>query len=231
MHRELELLANYPFPQSSIPYIERHYLPSSKEEKLWSRTIHVPMLVTPRATYRVREDYYNVFELYSQENVTIPDARLIGADVIVFDVEDKGEFAIIYEPITKKKHRIYFKMLRMRNENEPYLPCTWVYPNAVKYYGCGIAFQTDWKSPERRFTIKLTKKNEWEIKVKTTFSNYKHDVFTFQISDLRECLLAGLTLLSLRYGFWSEEEITLFNVVAQNKEYNLPEIELMLNHI
>lgn len=229
IHQEIELLNKYPFPPVSIPYTNRHYLPDEKEVRLWSRTVHVPALVTPRATYRVREDYYNVFELYSREDVTIPDLRLIGIDVIVFDVEEHGEFAVVYEPLTKKQHRIYFKMLRMRNDNEPYLPSSWTYPNAQRYYECGTEIASSYESKAKRFKIILTRNNEWKIWLKTTFKNPKRDTYTLQICDLRECLEACLTLLSLRYGFWSEEEINIFNALAQNKEYSIPEVERMLN--
>ena len=129
--REDLLCTQYGFGMPTQNYSNARYLPDEWEDILWSSEVLVPRAVLPRLSYRIREDYYKVKEIYdikSKQKISMPNDRFLGTDIIVSAVD--GDFAIVKEHTTGIEHRIYYKFLRMLKQGEPFVPNKWVFRKA-----------------------------------------------------------------------------------------------------
>lgn len=213
-------------PFNNTPYIKTAY-----EDALWSGRVRVPKKLCEGASYRVREDYYNIEEIYYRKDVELPDLRLIGTDVRIHKVDAAGEFGIIKNVRTGTKSKIYFKLLRQLNQGERFTPNPWYYYTGMVFVAPRRVVKPDFE-PFVRFNLYLHKA-QWSISVRVakTDRSGKFTVVTNKrkSNDLEALLWEGLLSIQEVYGYWNDSEIQIYDAIASGTVLELPLVQKCLD--
>ncbi|MGL5190413.1 MAG: hypothetical protein ACRC7S_12285 [Cetobacterium sp.] len=214
----------------TVPYCSAKYLPNTWEDILWSTSVVVPRVVIPRLSYRIREDYYKVKEIYSDDDVRVPHERLIGTDIIVSKVE--GKFVIVEEYETGIRHKIFYKFLRVLLPGEPFMPNKWVFRRGSEG---GLAKRVIVESKVGdvpRFKLSLGLSN-WKLHMSViVLRNGKKSFQTFNrvFDSVEEAVVEGLAWVIEEYGQYNASEISLYDSLINKTTKAHPYIESILNY-
>lgn len=233
MALKTNLLKIYKFPKPVLKYDDSRYIPNREEELLWSREIIVPHKLIPRVAYRIREDYYKVVEIYTREDVTVPNMRLVGTDVFIHHIDESGEFAYVVECRTKAQHKVYFKFFRILQPGEFFNPNTWAIYSSFSDYMFkktiprnasrgAIRFNLELKNDAWYDTVKIAKEAERGYKPRyLSIRNYNR--------DLHEAVLNGLCWLMEDTGYWNTAEQELYNLTVEGDLFRHPIVQRALD--
>ncbi|MGL5712585.1 MAG: hypothetical protein ACRCX2_06160 [Paraclostridium sp.] len=228
--RDKLLSTQYNLGLPTIPHCSTKYPPNTWEDILWSTTVVVPRVVIPRLSYRIREDYYKVKEIYTEDNIKVPHERLIGTDVFVSRVE--GDFAIIEEYETKIVHRIFYKFLRVLQPGEPFMPNKWVFRRGSEG-GLAKRVIAETKAgdlPRFRLSLEL---NTWKLQVHIiVLRNGKksYQTYTRSFDNVENAVVEGLAWVIEEYGQYNTSEVSLYDSLITKTTKSHPYIESILNY-
>lgn len=214
-------------PLDNTPYIKTAY-----EDLLWSGNVHIPKKLYEGLSYRVREDYYNVEEIYYRKDVELPDLRLVGTDVRIHKVDDTGEFGIIKNVKTGTENKIYHKLLRCLNQGERFSPNPWYYQSGMVFVAPRRVVKPDFE-PFVRFELSLHG-SQWCISVREASTDRlgKFTIATKRRKSKKLELLLWEGLLSVQevYGYWNDAEICVYNAIANGTVFELPMVQKCLDY-